>query len=112
MLGSMKTTEVEYVRGWTMNDYHHLESGLLQVALEQKTGIETFEELMTALSGCFRGPITNSVKNVFSNGPLKNEATPGNITLESTPNGVRVLWHDIDGLGHEVATFDNAAPPK
>ena len=62
-----------------------------------------------------KGPITfgrlekdfaySRVVNAFTREPIREEATPGNITLHPTTTNTVVRWYDINGVGHDLITI-------
>jgi len=45
-------------------------------------------------------------QNPFTQEPLRNEPTPGNMTLRETDQGPEVVIYDIDAVPHAVPPFD------
>ncbi len=43
--------------------------------------------------------------NAFTGKPLRLEASPGNLTLQTNSNGLEVRWHDIDAIPQVLGTF-------
>lgn len=105
-----KTTEVKWIRGgwWVaVNQFRQLDGALQEFALERKNPIPlTFTELQTSLTNYMRW----GSPNCFTQTPLQNEATPGNLTLNQNSNGVDVLWYDINGGSHLMVTFQHSRP--
>ena len=70
-----------------------------------------------------KGPITfgrlekdfaySRVVNAFTREPIREEATPGNITLHPTTTNTVVRWYDINGVGHDLITIgDGILKPR
>lgn len=103
-LQSLTTTRVKMVPvNWSMmSDWKGLDEALARFALTREySGPLTFDELQSALDKY----LAHEAKNVFTGEPLKSDTSPGNVTLRSSGEGVEVMWHDIEGAGHRLATF-------
>ncbi len=104
-LGTAKVTEVRITRGgWraVIANFQQLDGVIEQHLLERKTTEPlTFESLFAATKDYFR----DGAKNPFTGEPIKNEASPGNLTLRNCTNGVEVIWYDISGGAQPLATF-------
>ena len=104
-----KSTEVKWIRGgWFIaaNEFRQFDGALQIFNLERKNpSPPTFPQLQTALTNyCPRG----GALNCFTLEPIRNEATPGNVTLKQTSNGVDVLWYDVNGGPHWLTTFKDS----
>ncbi|MFN7140725.1 MAG: hypothetical protein ACK4UN_15420, partial [Limisphaerales bacterium] len=103
---SLTKTEVRTGRStiWTMGNvkYLWLDVKLLEEDRDPKLGPLTYHELTNSLGG-YVSP--SYFQNPFTGKALENKATPGNFTLQQHGAGVDVLWHDIHGIAHLVATF-------
>lgn len=105
---ALPTRKVERTREPPVAYWRMLDGALQQYALEQnqkKASLPTnFVEFTTALDQYHTG----GALNMFTGEPLKNEPTPGNVTLNFTTNGVDVFWYDIAGGAHWMVSFTNA----
>lgn len=106
-LGTARITEVRIIRGgWiaARNNFKQLYVAIEMYASERNNPRPlTFAELQSDL----RDYLRDSARNLFTDDVLRNEATPGNITLRNANNGVEVLWHDIHGAAHVLAIVPN-----
>jgi hypothetical protein len=109
-LGTARLAEVQFIPGgWlaARNNFRALDAAIQQYGLERKNPAPlTFGELQAALTNYLR-----SVENTFEKEPLRNQATPGNLTLQQNTNGMDVIWYDINGGAHVIATFEQPRPP-
>ncbi len=104
-LGTAKVTGVTITHGGWRNaafNYLQLDGSIEQYLFERKTTEPlTFDGLRVALLEYLR----EGAKNPFTDEPIKNEASPGNLTLRNTTNGMEVIWYDINGGPQPLATF-------
>jgi hypothetical protein len=105
---TVTTTPIRVEGGWlrARNGFQIMQLSLREFA-EQWTaraagGGDTsrvkFEDLQAGFAA-------SRVLNVFTQEPIRLEATPGNLLLEETQRSTRILWHDIDGVPREVAAL-------
>jgi hypothetical protein len=105
------TPTVLYRGSWYIhaNDFRVFDGAIQQFALEQTPARKlTADEFLIELRH-YIGRESNIVMNTFHpDVPMKNEPSPGNITIDRTPDTATVLWYDINGASHVMATFTNA----
>ena len=91
---------VEKMKGFARTSFRNLELALWIYEEDNPgKGPITFEQLEKDFAN--RGPMVNA----FTREPIREEATPGNITLHSTKTNTVVRWYDINGVDYEMATF-------
>jgi hypothetical protein len=89
-----------------LNEVEALEGAIKQYTIDRnKSRPLTFAELKRELPSYYKGH--PELKNPLTSRALRDEPTPGNLTLENRTNSVRVFWYDLFDQSHLVAQFDN-----
>jgi hypothetical protein len=106
---TIDSTKIVYHRGgWfaAANSVRTLDYAILEFDLSRTNSHSpTADEWLDAINKNGKPEI----KNAFTGQPLRYEATPGNIIVQTSTNGVKFFWYDIQGMPHEVEDVPNKA---
>jgi hypothetical protein len=105
---ALPKTEVRIVRNYyaAINNVRQLEGALDQLNIETKGHAPMpFAAFKAQLDQYVKG----GAKNPFTDQPLLEGKTPGNITLDTNANGLDVIWYNLKGSPLKLSTFENSS---